>query len=338
MTQALIVIGIIIAVMALLVILVGPVRSARMERKYARFRAEHKEEHDRIDASFTQHDVEVNGIKWHYVEKGPTDGQVLLLMHGLPESWYSWGYVMPLIDPKYRVIAIDMKGYGRSDTADKDFNWHTVGKQTVALMDHLQIGKFFVAGHDWGALISSVLVDDHQNRILGYVRMEAEFIPGSTGNRAALYAQKPQWLVFQTTWLASRLLQDATMFVKTVYLRANKTPLKKEDLNYFIYEFSRPGVARCIALYFRRDNWDTLTALGKICKNKYDFPVMALQADRDPRQPVSSFADAATECPCVELKWIANSMHFTSMEQPEQVANAINDFMARARTWKRTCA
>ncbi len=57
---------------------------------------------------------------------------------------------MPLIDPQYRVIAIDIKGYGRSDKADKDFNWHTVGRQTVALMDYLKINKFFVAGHDWG--------------------------------------------------------------------------------------------------------------------------------------------------------------------------------------------
>lgn len=326
------------AVISLFLIMAGPLRSARLARKYARFRAEHQAEHDEIDARFAQHDAEVNGIKWHYVEKGPADGPVLLLMHGLPESWYSWGYVMPLIDPAYRVIAIDMKGYGRSDKDGKDFDWHSVGRQTVALLDHLKIGKFFVAGHDWGALISSVLVDDHQDRILGYVRMEAEFIPRSTGNKAALYAQKPQWLLFQATWLASRLLQDARLFVEMVYLRANKTPLKREDLNYFIYEFSRPGVARCVALYFRRDNWDTHTALYKICKNKYDFPVMALQADRDPRQPVTSFAGAADECPCVELKWITDSAHFTSIEQPGQVADAINDFMSRSRTWKKQCA
>ena len=326
------------AVIILLVIIAGPLRSLRMTRKYERFRAGHQAEHDKIDARFIHHDAEVDGIKWHYVEQGPADGPVLLLMHGLPESWYSWGYVMPLIDPKYRVIAIDMKGYGRSDKGDADFNWHTVGRQTVALMDHLKIGKFFVAGHDWGALISSVMVDDHQDRILGYIRMEAEFIPGSTGNKVALYAQKPQWLVFQVTGLATWLLQDARLFVETVYIRANKTPLAPEDLNYFIYEFSRPGVAGCIAQYFRHSNWDTQTALGKICNNKYDFPVMALQADRDPRQPVTAFAGAAVKCPCVELKWIKDSAHFTSLEQPGQVAGAINDFIARSKTWKRECA
>jgi epoxide hydrolase 4 len=336
--MALTIISVVVAVLLLLMVMAGPVRSRRLAKKYERFRAEHQQEHDKIDAGFTHRDVEVNGIQWHYVEQGPADGPVLLLMHGLPESWYSWGYVMPFIDPKYRVITIDMKGYGRSEKKDQDFNWHTVARQTVALLDHLKIDKFFIAGHDWGALISSVLVDDHQDRILGYVRMEAEFIPRSTQNKGALYAQKPQWLLFQATWLASRLLQDARLFVNTVYIRVNRTPMKQEDLDYFTYEFSRPGVARCIALYFRHDNWDTATALGKICKNKYDFPVMALQADRDPKQPVSSFANAATECPCVELKWITNSAHFTSIEQPRQVADAINDFMQRRKNWKRECA
>ena len=326
------------AVIILFIILAGPVRSKRVARKYVRFRAEHQAEHDKIDAKFTQHEIEINGLKWHYVEQGPADGPVLLLLHGLPESWYSWGYVMPLIDPKYRVIAIDMKGYGRSDKADKDFNWHTVGRQTVELMDHLKIDKFFVAGHDWGALISTVLVDDHQDRILGFIRMEAEYVPGWRKSDRAFYRQKPQWLVFQATWLASRLLQDAGLFVKTVYITVNKTPLKPEDLNYFIYEFSRPGVAKCIALYFKHANWDRDTVGRKFCKNKYDFPVMALQADRDPRQPVANFANAETECPCVELRWIKDSAHFTSMEQPGQVAAAMNEFMERSRAWKRECA
>lgn len=335
--QTLIVIGVIVAVILLLAVILGPLRTRRLAKKYEKFRAEHQAAHDSIDARFTHHDVEVNGIRWHYVEKGPADGTVLLLMHGLPESWYSWAYVMPLIDPQYRVIAIDMKGYGRSEKSDGDFNWHTVGKQTIALMDHLKIDKFYVAGHDWGALISAVMVDDHQDRILGYIRMQADYVPHKR-RRSSVYAQKPQWLIFQNMGLAMFLLSDARLFVETVYIRANKTPMSREDLDYFIYEFSRPGVARCIALYFKHSNWDTDTALYKFCKNRYDFPVMAIQADRDPRQPASQFAASASECPCVELKWVKDSAHFDNLEQPQQVADLFNDFLKRSKTWKKDCA
>ncbi len=63
---------IVAAVIILLVIVAGPLRSMRMARKYARFRAEQQVEHDKIDARFVHHEVEVNGIKWHYVEQGRT--------------------------------------------------------------------------------------------------------------------------------------------------------------------------------------------------------------------------------------------------------------------------
>jgi hypothetical protein len=66
------------------------------------------------DAGFNQKDRVVNGIRWHY---------------GLPEVCYSWRYVLPLLDHKYRLIAIDMKGYGRSDREVPNYDWHRVAKR-----------------------------------------------------------------------------------------------------------------------------------------------------------------------------------------------------------------
>ena len=325
------------AVVILLLVLAGPVQSARLARKHARFRAEHQAEHDAIDAMFRHHDVQLGGINWHYIEQGPQDGPALLLLHGLPEGWYSWRYVLPLLDAKYRVIAPDMKGYGRSQADDSDYNWHTVARQTLELMDHLKVDKFYVAGHDWGAIIGSVLVDDYQDRILGFVRMEADFVPRQVGT-ARFFAQKPQWLLFRMTWFARLFMRDAARFIDTVYVRAHRTRWQPEDRNYFIYEFSRPRVAHQIPLYFKHSNWDTKAALHNFCKNRYDFPVMALQADHDLKQPVELFDRATAECPCVELRWIKDSGHFDNIEQPAQVAEAINAFMERSKTWRRECA
>ncbi|MGH0176035.1 UNVERIFIED_CONTAM: hypothetical protein FKN15_072565 [Acipenser sinensis] len=53
------------------------------------------------------------GVKIHYVEMG--DGPPLCLCHGFPESWFSWRYQIPaLADAGFRVLALDMKGYGES--------------------------------------------------------------------------------------------------------------------------------------------------------------------------------------------------------------------------------
>jgi len=154
----------------------APIRDRNLAGKYAKFREETQSSHDAINARFNQQDRTVNGLQWHYVDEGNPNGTVILFLHGLPEGWYSWSKVLPLVDHNYRLIAIDMKGYGLSDKQGPEYNWHTVASQTLDLMSSLGIDKFYVVSHDWGSIIGSVLVSDHPGRILGYVRMEADLI------------------------------------------------------------------------------------------------------------------------------------------------------------------
>ena len=57
--------------------------------------------------------VSVDGGRIHLVEQG--SGPMVLLVHGFPESWYSWRHQLPaLAAAGYRAVAIDVRGYGRS--------------------------------------------------------------------------------------------------------------------------------------------------------------------------------------------------------------------------------
>ena len=109
----------------------APFRTKNLSEKYAKFRADFQATHDAIDAQFNHQDRVVKGMQWHYVDEGNPDGEVILFLHGLPEGWYSWRYVLPQVDHSYRLIAIDMKGYDRSDLKDGNYNWHVVAEQTV---------------------------------------------------------------------------------------------------------------------------------------------------------------------------------------------------------------
>lgn len=306
-----------------------PLRAKRLAGTYAQFWADFQPTHDAVDAQFNHQDKVVNGIQWHYVDEGSPNGKVILFLHGLPEGWYSWRYVLPLVDHDYRLIAIDMKGYGRSDMQDGDYDWHHVASQTLDLMDSLGVAQFYVVSHDWGSIIGSVLVSDHPERILGYVRMEADLIMQGDGNTPpmSVYLQKPQWLLFQNNWIASYLYQDAGWFIGTIYPARMKTPFQQIDRDYLTYEYSRPGVAAMNPRYFLTKNWDLSSAIGKICKNQFPFSVLQLQADSDPAQPKSIFADAAAQCPHVQIAWVTNASHFDNFDQPQQVADAVNRFI-----------
>ena len=204
---------------AVFVWIYAPLRAKNLAAKYAKFRAETQAAHDAIDAGFHQKDVTVNGLQWHYVDEGNPNGTVILFLHGLPEGWYSWSKVLPLVDQNYRLIAIDMKGYGRSDRTDTDYNWHTVASQTLDLMTRLGIDKFYVVSHDWGTIIGSVLVSDHPEHILGYVRMEADLIQRKNTGMIFAYIQKPQWLLFQSKFIGSYMMGDPGWFINMVYTK-----------------------------------------------------------------------------------------------------------------------
>ena len=54
-------------------------------------------------------------IKLHYVEAGPSDRQLMLFVHGLPECWFSWRHQIKVFSPAYHTVAVNMRGYGDSD-------------------------------------------------------------------------------------------------------------------------------------------------------------------------------------------------------------------------------
>ncbi len=323
----LVILGCLGVLLALFVWVYAPLRARNLAASDDKFRADTQSPHDAIDAQFNQQDRVVNGLQWHYVDEGNPDGQVILFLHGLPEGWYSWSKVLPLVDQNYRLIAIDMKGYGRSDKQDTDYNWHTVASQTLDLMTSLGIDKFYLVSHDWGTIIGSVLVSDHPGHILGYVRMEADLIQRKNTGMISAYIQKPQWLLFQSKFIGSYLMGDPGWFIDMVYTKRMVTPFNQTDRDYLVYEFSRPGVSDMVPNYFLQKNWDLDTAIGKICSNNFPFRVLQLQADSDPAQPPSIFADNATKCLNVQLEWVTNASHFDNFDQPQQVADAINRFL-----------
>lgn len=100
--------------------------------------------------------VDVRGTRIHCVEEGT--GPLVVLVHGFPESWYSWRHQIPVIaEAGFRAVAIDVRGYGRSSApleVDAYGMVHHVG-DTIGLVEALA-GKDSTAiliGHDWGSPI-----------------------------------------------------------------------------------------------------------------------------------------------------------------------------------------
>ncbi|WTW99140.1 alpha/beta hydrolase [Streptomycetaceae bacterium NBC_01309] len=92
----------------------------------------------------------------HLVEQGT--GPLVLLVHGFPESWYSWRNQLPaLAAAGYRAVALDVRGYGRSSkpAATQDFRMLALVEDNVAVVRALGEDTAVVIGHDWGSNIAA---------------------------------------------------------------------------------------------------------------------------------------------------------------------------------------
>jgi len=103
----------------------------------------------------TQRIVESNGIHINIAELG--EGPLVLLAHGFPESWYSWRHqIGALAEAGFRVVAPDMRGYGKSDAPqaiDQYTILHLVG-DIIGVLDALGAPTAVIVGHDWGASVA----------------------------------------------------------------------------------------------------------------------------------------------------------------------------------------
>ncbi len=106
--------------------------------------------------------IRANGIRFHTVTCGAPvaggDQTPFLLLHGFPESWYSWRYLMPLLAappggvPR-KVVAIDMRGYNLSDKPRrvKNYRLPILARDVAAVARQISpTGQVYLAGHDWG--------------------------------------------------------------------------------------------------------------------------------------------------------------------------------------------
>ena len=92
-------------------------------------------------------------LRMHYVDEGPSDGPVALLLHGMPTWSFLYRHMIPgLVAAGYRCIAPDHMGFGRSDKPT-DVHWYTIARHVeilTSLITNLDLRRITLVCQDWG--------------------------------------------------------------------------------------------------------------------------------------------------------------------------------------------
>lgn len=119
------------------------------------------------DYPFEPNYLEVDGIRMHYVDEGPKDAPVVLMLHGEP----SWSYlyrkmIPPVVAAGYRVLAPDLVGFGKSDKPSKisDYSYQQHMDWLGAWADQLALDNIILFCQDWGSLLGLRMVGEQPDR------------------------------------------------------------------------------------------------------------------------------------------------------------------------------
>lgn len=98
--------------------------------------------------------AENDGVRIHYVSLGK--GPLVVMIHGFPDFWYGWREQMKVLADDYRVVAIDQRGYNRSDkpTGVESYAMPLLVSDVAAVIRALGEERAIVMGHDWGGMVA----------------------------------------------------------------------------------------------------------------------------------------------------------------------------------------
>jgi pimeloyl-ACP methyl ester carboxylesterase len=273
-------------------------------------------------------DVEAEGlpVRWHFVTAGDPDAEVLLLVHGNPESWRAWEPQIEHFADRYRVLAVDLKGYGQGDKRPGDWRWSHCAVELRSLLDALEIPRVSIVAHDRGCVLSDHFAGRFPDRVVRYVRMQQLvhiFRPENS----------PQAAYFADPVFGPYIFGDPDYYFHYRLAKMLKNPVTPERLETLAYEMSYPGLADAVIRYYQSSSFERERLDRMMLMPRMEFPVLLLNGDRDDGQPPYYYDHPelpATACfPDAELEWILGAGHYTNLENPKAVTDAVERFFSR---------
>lgn len=218
-------------------------------------------------------------LRMHYVDEGPRDGTVVVLLHGEP----TWSYlyrtmIPPLVDAGYRVLAPDLIGFGKSDkpTRLSDYTYQRHVDWVVGWMDSLELNDVTVFIQDWGSLIGLRIAGEQPERFARIV-VSNGFLPTATHGTPIAFRAWRAFARWAPVFPASRLVQAGTVNPVDAKTRAAyDAPFPSSKYQAGARAFPRlvPTDPDDVAIPANRAAWDGLA--------EFDRPFLAIFGENDP--------------------------------------------------------
>jgi len=289
-------------------------------------------------------DIITNGIRLHVAQEGPTDGRLLILLHGFPEFWHGWRKQIPYFAAAgYRVWAPDQRGYNLSDKprGAATYGLDALAADVVGLIDAAGQERAFLVGHDWGGAAAWWVATKYPQRLEKLVVMNAPYGSVMTKSLRRDPAQRRKsWYMFffQLPWLPELVSRRRNWRMLTGMLLASSVrgTFSKAELEAYRQAWSQPGaysgMLGCYRAMMRARPTPPVrpTTQGAVgTRQPVSAPTLLLWGAQD-RFLGRELAEASIKkCSQGQLVFLDDATHWLHHEQPERVNALIHEFLSR---------
>lgn len=290
------------------------------------------------------------GVRIHYVDLG--DGPPVLLCHGFPESWFSWRYQIPaLANAGFRVLALDMKGYGDSTAPPEieEYSQEQIMLDLVTFLDKMGIPQVILVGHDWGGALVWNMAQFHPERVRAVASLNTPLFPvdPKTNPKEKLKAIPifDYQIYFQNPGVAeAELEKNLERTFKLMFIASNETKsfpstagvcqrgglfvgspedpprsaiLSESALQYYIQQFTKSGFRGPLNWYRNGEkNWHWMCSRPR---GKIMMPALMVTAGKDPVLLPAFAKGMENLVPNLTRGHIEKCGHWTQMERPAEL-------------------
>src|SRR5450432_1970986 len=282
---------------------------------------------NKIGAALTgisHHHAKVNGTQLHYVSAGTT-GSPVLLVHGFPETWWTFRKLLPLLAENHRVFAVDLRGFGDSDNGPGTYDSKTSAEDLHLLIEELSVGPVHLTGQDISGATVFRLAATHPEDVLSLTAIEmglagfglemlADVTHGGSWHIGVLAASGiPEML------LAGREREFLGQFAFPA-MSATPGAITDADIDEFARTYSRPGGWRGAAGLYQSmlQEGPDIRVLAKT--PGLTVPVLAIGAGGGSFTAGTMSQAAPGEVSSVSLDGVG---HYAAMEAPDELAKEI---------------
>ncbi|XP_064338561.1 bifunctional epoxide hydrolase 2 isoform X2 [Camelus dromedarius] len=296
------------------------------------------------------------GVRLHFVELG--SGPAVCLCHGFPESWFSWRYQIPaLAQAGFRVLAVDMKGYGESSSPAEieEYSMEVLCKDMATFLDKLGISQAVFIGHDWGGALVWNMALFYPERVRAVASLNTPFRPANPKlSVMELIKANPVYdyqLYFQEPGVAEAELEQNLnrtfrSFFRThdeTFLTVNKvrevgglfmnTPeepslsrmVTEGDIQFYVQQFKKSGFRGPLNWYRNMErNWQWgCKALGR----KILIPALMVTAEKDFVLVPELSKHMEDWIPHLKRGHINDCGHWTQTEKPTELNRILIEWL-----------